>query len=79
MQIYLEQLYDLLSPESGPLQLREDPAGGAFVQGASSPLLSSEEEALRLLEQAKSLSSLRSPLGSTFPSFTPRSSPFSTL
>jgi hypothetical protein len=31
LQIYMENVYDLLKPDKKPLKLREDPSGGAFV------------------------------------------------
>ncbi|KAL1526132.1 hypothetical protein AB1Y20_014860 [Prymnesium parvum] len=51
VQIYMEQLYDVLSSESSALQLREDPTGGAYVPTALNPIVRSEEEALQLIEQ----------------------------
>lgn len=33
LQLYREQIGDLLSPHSGPLSLREDPVRGVFVEG----------------------------------------------
>ena len=32
LQIYMENVYDLLKPEKKPLQVREDPSGGIFVK-----------------------------------------------
>lgn len=32
LQIYMENVYDLLKPDKKPLQVREDPSGGIFVK-----------------------------------------------
>ena len=55
VQLYLEQIHDVLAPDKGPLSLREDPAGGACVPGASNVLVANERDAIELLEQAPSL------------------------
>ena len=52
VQMYLEHIYDVLCPEKGPLPMREEPAGGVCVPGATNALVTTEREALELLEQA---------------------------
>lgn len=49
LQIYMENIYDLLSVESKPLSLREDPSGEVFVQDLVQVRLQDPSQALALL------------------------------
>lgn len=49
LQIYMENIYDLLSTESKPLPLREDPSGEVFVQDLVQVRLQDSSQALALL------------------------------
>jgi tetratricopeptide (TPR) repeat protein len=51
VQIYMENLYDLLDPESN-VDLREDPKEGVVLSGASSTSLASIEDAVATIERA---------------------------
>lgn len=44
LQLYREQIGDLLSPHSGPLNLREDPHRGVFVEGITEVAVRGPEE-----------------------------------
>jgi len=49
LQIYMENIYDLLSAESKPLPLREDPSGEVYVQDLVQVRLQDPSQALALL------------------------------
>ena len=53
VQLYLEQVFDLLVPQSAVLSLREDPQGGAFVQGAVNAQVEDEAAALDVIERGR--------------------------
>ena len=51
VQIYMEDIHDLLKPGSEPLQLREDPNnGGVFLENVQEVQIRSVEECLQLLQ-----------------------------
>ena len=51
IQIYMEQIYDLLDPASS-VDLREDPKEGVVLSGASSVLLTDVDHAVATIDQA---------------------------
>lgn len=50
LEIYNEKIRDLLSPDKDNLKVREDKAGGIYVEGASSHYITTELEVQQLLE-----------------------------
>ena len=52
VEIYNEQIQDLLEPSSVSLDVREDPKRGTFVAGATSRVVTSRAELERLLHKA---------------------------
>ena len=50
LEIYNEQVYDLLSPSAAGLQLRENIKKGVFVDGLAERDVSSAKDAYRVLE-----------------------------
>ncbi|KAL0235810.1 hypothetical protein GEMRC1_002392 [Eukaryota sp. GEM-RC1] len=52
LELYNEQCFDLLSPSSEELPIREDPNGHSIVVGLSSHPLTSSSQALHLVRQA---------------------------
>lgn len=51
VELYNENLYDLLSDQLTPVELRESPSRGVFLAGASEVIITSEKEASRLLRK----------------------------
>jgi len=55
LQIYNEQIMDLLSPERGNLQIREDKTKGVFVEGLSEWMVRSAKEIKALIKRGSSM------------------------
>ena len=49
LEIYKERLCDLLSEDSSPLQIKEDPRRGIFVSGLKQVCVASEEEIMQVV------------------------------
>ena len=49
LQIYMENVYDLLKPDKKPLKLREDPSGGIFVSDLTQVPIDSFSQATNLI------------------------------
>uniref|UniRef100_A0A7S0HXP6 Kinesin-like protein n=1 Tax=Hanusia phi TaxID=3032 RepID=A0A7S0HXP6_9CRYP len=54
LEIYNEKIRDLLSPEKDNLKIREDKAGGIYVEGATSHYITTEMEVQQALEAGAS-------------------------
>ena len=49
LQIYMENVYDLLKPDKKPLQVREDPSGGIFVKDLTQVPVDNYSQAANLI------------------------------
>eukprot|EP00466_Bigelowiella_natans_P009943 jgi/Bigna1/81829/fgenesh1_pg.84_\ len=51
VEIYLEQIKDLLHPANSNLRIRETSAGGIYIQGVTETYVTSNQEVLDIMEQ----------------------------
>lgn len=51
LELYNEQIFDLLDSSTPILQLREDPEGGVFVEGVQEVVVSSADDAYQVLKR----------------------------
>ncbi|CAK65046.1 unnamed protein product (macronuclear) [Paramecium tetraurelia] len=54
LEIYNEQIFDLLSSSSNSLQIREDPKKGIYVENLNAVVVSNYDEAIALLKKGNS-------------------------
>ncbi|CAD8104939.1 unnamed protein product [Paramecium primaurelia] len=54
LEIYNEQIFDLLSSSSNSLQIREDPKKGIYVENLNAAVISNYDEAIALLRKGNS-------------------------
>ncbi|PVD20409.1 hypothetical protein C0Q70_18563 [Pomacea canaliculata] len=59
LEIYQEQVYDLLDPAAANLQLRENIKKGVFVEGLMEQVVTTPNEAYQVLKRCHSFSELR--------------------